>query len=319
MSEKEIPVIINPSAGRKSPFALWLESILIRPPSLSQEACWDGNKIGVEVVKAFHAEGLRAQPFITQTVGDIRETVQNLVSQGETTIVVAGGDGTINEAVHALAGTEASLGIIPMGTANSLAIELGIPLSVREAVHVIKGGHIRTVDVGRAGTHYFAMGAGLSYDAHVIKNVKLWLKRAIGSLAYIVQGLVEALSYPFPKLEITSEDRPLFRSEGYLAIIANARFYGGHFKAAPQALLDDGLLDVIVIKRREMWHLLKCLTTMRYRDVTKLSGVEYFQCRKLKITSEPRVPVHVDAEIAEMTPCEFECIPKALRVIAPVP
>lgn len=317
MGLKEIPVIINPKAGRKSRLALWLESVLIRPPSLPQEACWPGERIGAEVEKAFQVEGLQAKTFITKTIGDIKETIQNLVRQGERTIVVAGGDGTINEAVHALAGTEASLGILPIGTANSLAIELGIPFALCEAAHTIKTGRVRTVDVGRAGTHYFAMGAGLSYDSHVIKNVKPWLKYSIGSLAYIVQGLLEAFSYSFPKLEITSEDRPSFCTEGYLVIIANARFYGGHFKAAPLASLEDGLLDVIVIKRRELWHLLKCLTTMRYRDLTKIKDVEYFQCRRLKIVSNPSVEVHVDAEIAERTPCEFECIPKALRIITP--
>ncbi|HOW58462.1 MAG TPA: YegS/Rv2252/BmrU family lipid kinase, partial [Candidatus Omnitrophota bacterium] len=276
MEQREIPVIINPKAGRKSRFALWLEAILIQPPSLSEEGWWPGDRIGGEIVKAFHSEGLRAQPFITQTLGDIKKTVQDLVAQGERTIVVVGGDGTINEAVHGIAGTQTSLGIIPMGTANTLAIELGIPLAVQAAARVIREGQVRTIDVGKAGNYYFAMGAGLSYDAHVIKNVRSDSKRSIGSLAYIAQGLLESLTYPFPRLRVCSEDSPLFHSEGYLVIIANARFYGGHFKAAPRALLDDGLLDVIVMKNRRFWNLVQYVATMRYRDITKLSDVEYF-------------------------------------------
>ena len=317
MEPKEIPVIINPRAGRKSRFALWLEAVLIRPPSLHEEACWSGDRISAEVVRAFQREGLKPKLFITKTLGDIKTTVKKLVAEGERTIVVAGGDGTINEAVHDMAGTDVALGILPMGTANTLAIELGIPPALQEAVHVLAKGRVRTVDVGKAGNHYFAMGAGLSFDAQVIKNVKPSMKRLLGSLAYIFQGLLESLNYPFPRMEVRREDQPLFRSEGYLVIIANARFYGGHFKAAPRALLDDGLLDVVVMKSRRMWNLLKYTATMRYGDITKLSDVEYFQCRKVRILSEPSVQVHVDAEIAEATPCDFECLPQALRVIVP--
>lgn len=317
MDPKEIPVIVNPKAGRKSFFALWLEGLFIKQPSNSEEACWPGERIGGEVVKAFYREGLRAQPYITQTLGDIRTTVKKLITQGERTLVVVGGDGTINEAVHAIAGTEAALGIIPMGTANTLAIELGIPLKVQEAVRVIRDSNVRTMDVGKAGDHYFTMGAGMSYDAQVIKNVKPFLKKWLGSLAYITQGLWEALTYPFPKLEVSCEDRTLFHSEGHLVIVANARHYGGHFKAAPQASLSDGLLDVIVLKKHGFLDLIKYTTTMRYRDITKRSDVEYFQTRKLRITSDPPVPVHVDAEIVDKTPCVFECIPQALRVIVP--
>lgn len=316
MNSKEIPVIINAKAGRKSRFALALEALFLRSPTVTREAWWTAGMIKKGIVKAFHDEGIEPWIFVTRTLGDIKKTVRELVARGERLIVIAGGDGTINEAVHGVAGTETALGIIPLGTANTFSIELGIPFSIREAVRVIKQGRVRIVDVGKAGESFFAMGAGLSYDAHVIQKVKPLLKRAMGSLAYIVTGMWESLTYPFPVLKVESEDAGV-QTEGYLAIISNARFYGGHFKSAPAAKLDDGLLDVIVMKRKELWHLLKYTSAMRYRDITKLPDVVYFQCRRLKVTSEPKVPVHVDAEIAGETPCIFECIPQALRIVVP--
>jgi len=317
MNQTEIPVVINKKAGRKSLFAVGLEALLIRPPFLHKEACYPEERIGKKVVKAFSLEGLAARPYFAHTLEEVGVTIKALVAQGERTIVVAGGDGTFNAAVQIVAGSGTSLGLIPLGTANSLAVELGIPFSVREAAGVIKTGKVRTLDLGKAGDHFFAMGAGMSFDAHVIKKVDRGSKWAMGAMAYIAHGIVESLKYPFPLLKIESDDPVPVRSEGYLAIVANARYYGGHFKAAPRASMEDGLLDVVVMKRKGLRHLVHYLGLMRYRDITRCPNVDYFQCRRFCVTSDPAVPVHVDAEVVEMTPCVFECVPKALNMIVP--
>ncbi|MBU9889145.1 MAG: diacylglycerol kinase family lipid kinase [Candidatus Omnitrophica bacterium] len=313
----EIPVVINKKAGRKSFFAVALEALLIRPPFLHKEACDPEEKIGRKVVKAFSLEGLTARPHLAHTLDEVRSTMKRLVAQGEKTIVVAGGDGTFNAAVSAVVGTEVSLGLIPLGTANSLAVELGIPFSVREAARAIKTGKVRTLDLGKAGDHFFAMGAGMSFDAHVIKKVDRGSKWVMGAMAYIVHGILEAFRYPFPLLSLESEEPGGIRSAGYLVIVANARYYGGHFKVASRASLEDGLLDVVVMKRKGFRHLIHYLSSMRYRDVTRLPDVDYFQCRRLRVSSDTPVEIHVDAEIAGNTPCVFECVPKALRMIVP--
>lgn len=313
----EIPVVINKKAGRKSIFAVVLEAVLIRPPFLHKEACDPEEQIGRKVVKAFSLEGLTARPYLAHTLEEVKNTMKSLVAQGERTIVVAGGDGTFNAAVSVVAGTDIALGLIPLGTANSLAVELGIPFSVRDAARAIKTGKVRTLDLGKAGDHFFAMGAGMSFDAHVIKKVDRGSKWVMGAMAYIVHGILEAFHYPFPLLKAESEDPVPVRSEGYLVIVANARYYGGHFKAAPQASMEDGLLDVLVMKKKGFRHLIHYLSVMRYRDITRLADVDYFQCRRFRVTCDPAVPVHVDAEVVGMTPCVFECVPKALKMIVP--
>ena len=316
MGQPEIPVIINKRAGRKTPFSLWIEKLLLKPPMICKEAAWTGQRIEKEIVDAFYDRGLKARPFVTQAPGHAKQIAEILVRQGMKWIAIAGGDGTVNEVVNAVAGSDVALGIIPLGTANALAIELGIPFSIRGAVEVITRKNIRTVDLGKVGGRFFIMGAGVSFDAEVVKNVAPAFKRIFGAFAYILTGLWQAVRYPFPRIEVRSEDGSGHRAEGYLAIVANARFYGGYFRAAPKALLDDGLFNVLIMKKKRVWNLLRYVSVMRNGDVTTRGDVEYFRCRELRVTGDAPVPVHVDAETAEMTPCDFKCVPKALRVIA---
>ncbi|MFA6600796.1 MAG: diacylglycerol kinase family protein [Candidatus Omnitrophota bacterium] len=315
---QEIPVILNKNAGRKSALALWLERLVIRPDVVAKEWAWTGQQIEQAVIEAFHDRGVRARLFVTQSPGHATQIAQILLRQGEPLIAVAGGDGTINEAVNALAGSKTAVGILPLGTANTFAIELGIPFSIPGAVEIIMQKKVRTIDLGKAGNHYFMMGAGMSFDSHVIRKIRSHEKRSLGSVAYILTGISESLRYSFPRLRVESHDGlGAIKSDGYLVIVSNARFYGGCFKAAPRALLDDGLLDVIVMKKRRVWDLLRYLSVMRKADITRLSDVDYFQCRKFCVTAESEVEIHVDAEVAEKTPCTFECIPGALKVIVP--
>jgi diacylglycerol kinase (ATP) len=316
-SSKNIPVILNGKAGRKSAMARGLENLLIRSPRAAREATWTRRQIEDAIVDGFRQEGLETTLHITRAPEHAGQIARALLDQGAQTIAVAGGDGTINEVVNALAETRAQLGIIPLGTANAFAMELGIPLSIGDSIRVIREGKTRTLDAGKANRHFFAMGAGLSYEAHVIKKITPGFKYLFGSLAYIFQGIAESLSYPFPLLKIRVTKPSPSDHTGTMAIIANARFYGGPFQAAPDARLDDGLLDVVIMKRRNLSDLLRYLSTMRYGNITRLPDVEYLRCQSLTIESDQPVPVHVDAEIKESTPCTFECVPGALRVVIP--
>jgi YegS/Rv2252/BmrU family lipid kinase len=312
-----IPLILNRKAGRKSLIALGLEKWLIRAPHSAREAAWSNEQIENEILRVCRNENLNICLHKTLSAGHAKQIAQDLIRQGARVIAVAGGDGTVNEVINAAIGSETSLGIIPLGTANAFAIELGIPLSIQEALGVIKRGQIRTIDAGKAGQHYFAMGASMSYEAHVIKKISPGFKYLFGAMAYIFQGIAESFSYPFPLLKVKIDHEENIIHSGYLVIVANARFYGGHFRAAPDARMDDGLLDVLIMRKKKLGNLLKYMSTMRYGDITKLPDVEYLQCRRFQIDSEKQVPVHVDAEIRETTPCVFECIPNALRIIVP--
>lgn len=314
--EKEIPLIVNQTAGQRSQIALGLEKLLLGSPSLAESGNLSGERLRRILLDSFGKRGLRPHLLFTQGPGDAMRWAAELAQKKTSLVVVAGGDGTVNEVVNGIAGTETTLGVIPSGTGNSFAIELGIPFSIEEAVSVIRRGRVRSVDIGRAGRRFFAMAAGISFDTRVIKNVKPHLKRALGALSYLLQGVLESTRYPFPVLEVESEDASI-RTSGFLAIVSNARFYGGYFQPAPHALVDDGLLDVLVMKRKRFWELVNYLIAMRQGRILEVEGVETFTCRRVRISSDPPVSVHVDAEIAGETPCEFECVREALRVIVP--
>jgi YegS/Rv2252/BmrU family lipid kinase len=316
VEKEEIPLIMNRAAGQRSWMAFALEKLLLRPASIPRTACWPAEKIERAVLSSLRKEGLIGRPHFTEAPGDATRIAKRLAGERVRRLVVAGGDGTINEVANGLIGTETALGILPIGTANSYALELGLPFSLVKASRVIREGRVRTVDVGKAGERFFVMGAGMSFDARVIQAIKPRFKRLFGAVAFILTGAAESLSYSFPRLEVESEVVSA-EHEGYLVIIANARYYGGCFRVAPGASLEDGLLDVIVMKRKGLGNVLRYLFAARRGKLTGLADVDYFQCRRVSAECASPVPVHVDAEIASQTPCGFECVPRALRVICP--
>jgi YegS/Rv2252/BmrU family lipid kinase len=307
---------MNRVAGQRSWLALGLEKLLIQPPAFPRTAFWPWEKLEAEVVRSLEKAGFTVRPYFTEGPGDATETARKLAEEKARLVIVAGGDGTINEVVNGLAGRETALGILPLGTANSYATELNLPFSLEKGAELLLEGRVRTVDLGRVGKRFFAMGAGMGFDAEVIRKIRPAFKRLFGSLAFILTGIRESLRYPFPLLEAESEI-VAGEHEGYLVIVANARYYGGCFPVAPRASLEDGLLDVIVMKKKGLENVLRYLGAARRGNLTGLADVEYFQCHRVGVESASPVAVHVDAEIAETTPCEFECVPGALRVICP--
>src|SRR5258708_4489185 len=121
----------------------------------------------------------------TSVPGEAKEIAAAAVEQGFRIVVAAGGDGTINEVVNGLAGSEVALGVLPVGTMNVFAAELGLPGKLRDAWRLIEAGRVREIDLGRANRQYFVQLAGVGLDAQVVKETSLDLKRNLGPLAYL--------------------------------------------------------------------------------------------------------------------------------------
>ncbi len=254
---------------------------------------------------------------VTSHPGEAEALARHAVEEGFARIVAAGGDGTVNHVANGLAGSDAALGLLPLGTVNVFAMELGLPLNDLELCwDIIKRGNMRRVDLPSANGKYFVQLGGVGLDAQVVKETSLAFKRSFGPLSYLISAAQIAARQP-PKLLIESDNAPV--SEGSFVLIGNGRLYGGPFPFFKHAVTDDGLLDVVVFKRLGFLEIIKYLQDVVFSSDIRVPEVEYFQTRGLRITSEQDVPLELDGELAGNCPVDFQIQKKALRVLVPPP
>jgi YegS/Rv2252/BmrU family lipid kinase len=251
----------------------------------------------------------------TTAPGEAETLARHAVQEGFEKIIAAGGDGTIHEVVNGLANSTATLGLLPIGTVNVFAMELGLPSNNLDLCwDIIRGDHTRLVDLPSANEKYFVQLAGVGLDAQVVKETSARLKRNFGPLSYLISAAQVASRRP-PRLFIESEDTSV--EEGSFVLVGNGRRYGGPFPFFKQAVIDDGLLDVVVFKQLGYLEIIKYLQDVFFSSEIRLPEVEYFQTRALRVTSEQPVPVELDGELVGNCPVEFQMRERALRVLTP--
>jgi YegS/Rv2252/BmrU family lipid kinase len=246
--------------------------------------------------------------------GDAEAQAERAVDAGFGTIVAAGGDGTINEVVNGIGSAPIALGILPMGTVNVLAMELGIPFDLVAAWKVIRNGRIKLIDEATANGHIFVQMAGVGTDAEVIARNNRQVKQMLGPLSYLLTATQVAAERP-PRLQVTSEDHP--DVSGSFVLVGNGRLYGGPFPLFAHADMQDGLLDVYVFKYMNYLHLMRYFRGMVFGSLSKFSDVTYFKARRLLVEASMPVPLEADGEVAGHSPVEFAVRRRKLRVIVP--
>jgi len=250
----------------------------------------------------------------TSAPGDARAVAAQAVEEGFTTVVAAGGDGTVNEVVNGIAGSDVALGILPVGTMNVFAAELGLPGDLEEAWAVIRGGRTRRVDLLRANSQYFVQLAGVGLDAQVVQATSVNFKKNFGPLSYLISAAQIAAKAP-PRLVVESDG--VMRA-GSFVLIGNGRYYGGPFAVFKDARIDDGKLDVLIFKDLGYLDIARYLGAIFVGKHTYLPDVEYFQTRKAIVRSDEEVPVEVDGEVVTNLPVTFRISSRKLRVVVPV-
>jgi diacylglycerol kinase (ATP) len=254
---------------------------------------------------------------VTSHSGEAEALARRAVEEGFTRIVAAGGDGTVSQVANGLAGSNAILGVLPMGSVNVFAMELGLPLhNLQRCWDIIEDTNLRLVDMPSANDKYFVQLAGVGLDAQVVKETSLAFKRSFGPLSYLISAAQIAARQP-PKLFIESEHTSV--EEGSFVLVGNGRLYGGPFPFFKQAVINDGLFDVVVFKRLGYLEIIRYLQDVVFSADIKVPEIEYFQTRQLRITSEQDVPLELDGELAGNCPVDFRIRKRALRVLAPVP
>lgn len=253
---------------------------------------------------------------VSSEAGEARYLAAEAVREGAETIVAAGGDGTVNEVLNGLAGADVRLGILPVGTMNVFAAELGIPQgNVEKAWRVIDQGLEVKVDCPMANEACFVQLAGVGLDAEVVRRTSLESKKAWGPLSYLLTLVHVAAASP-PRVRISCEGGA--EREGSFVLIGNGRFYGGPFPVFKRASLTDGLLDVLIFQNQSHWDVVRYFQAIAFGTHPELPDVEYLQTPSLRVTSDCEVPVELDGEVAGVLPCHFRMAPRRLRVLSPL-
>ncbi len=252
---------------------------------------------------------------LTASAGDAREIAHAALSEEFDAIVAAGGDGTVNEVANGVAGSEIPFGILPVGTMNVFASDLGIPQNnLQAAWRIIEFGRARELDLPMANDKFFVQLAGIGLDAEVVRLTTPESKKSLGPLSYMLT-LAQIVAERPPRIQVESEGRPA--CEGCFVLVGNGRFYGGPFVLFPEARPDDGLLDVLVFKNQSHWDVVRYVQAVAFGNHPELPDVESFQTRSMRVSSDGRVPVELDGEPADFLPCTFTFSPHKFRVLAP--
>ncbi|PZS07960.1 MAG: diacylglycerol kinase, partial [Chloroflexi bacterium] len=246
--------------------------------------------------------------------GDATRLARFAVTGKLDAVLVAGGDGTLNEAVQGIAGSDTALGTLPYGTVNVWARELAMPLNPVEAAHAIVDGRIERIDLGLTNGRYFMLMTGIGLDGEIVRRAQALKhhKRRFGILPYVAAVLLTVPRYRGADLELRY-DGLIRRVHAVMVIIGNTRLYGGRFYLTPSAVATDGRLDVCMVKGRGPLafgrHALPLILAGRLAQ----GDVEVLRVRQLEVTADSPLAVQADGELIGTTPTTIEIQPRALR------
>lgn len=259
--------------------------------------------------------GAEIELIPTERAGDAEAAARGASARGVDAVIAAGGDGTINEVLNGLAGSATPLGVIPCGTANVLAAELGLPRLPEALAALLAHGPVRDIWVGQAGGRRFALMASAGIDADIVRDVEPALKRSIGKGAF-VWALLGALARYSPKnLVVRVGDRALAASQ---VLVAKAARYGGNFVAAPQASIDRPEFIVYAINAPSCCAVLGLAAALVRGRLAQHPMVEMLRAREVSLESADEAALQADGELFGTLPARIAIDPRQARVIAPV-
>jgi diacylglycerol kinase (ATP) len=303
--------VVGPYAGRTF--------IIVNPAAGQDETKRLRHRLG----GAFAERGAAFDLEVTQHAGHAAVLARQAADLGYRAVCVVGGDGTLAEAASGLAGTGVPIAIVPRGTANQVAQNLGIPQPLDRAVETAVNGIATPVDLGRVNGRAFALVAGAGFDAAVMQRATRSLKERWGFAAYIYAAVKESLSASPARFRITADGRTL-EVDAVTVMLANV---GELFSAyiplrlplapSPTNSWQDGLLEVVIIAPRNPPELARILWRTANRKFAGDDRLIHFQAREITIETDQPVPVQVDGDPSGHTPVTATVEPGGLRVLLP--
>jgi lipid kinase YegS len=292
-----------------------------KPRSKRVHLILNGKVAGNDALRAAiarqRAAGHRIEVRVTWEKGDARRFVSEA---GKVDLLIAaGGDGTLNEVLHGLMNVPEAvrpiLGIVPLGTANDFATGCGIPDDPAKALALCMRGEGAPIDVGKANDDWFINAASSGFGAEITATTSPELKRLLGPAAYTVMGAILAVNLQQYRGRLILPDRDITNT-GPVAIVGNGRQTGGGIQVAPRAFIDDGLLDVLIVRQISPTALLAAA-----RELQQLPPdgeyISYWQTPWLEVYPEEEIPVNLDGEPLRFSAVRYEAVPKAIQLIVP--
>lgn len=252
--------------------------------------------------------------LVTEYPRHATELCRQALQEGYRIIVAVGGDGTVNEVARPMVGTEYHLGIIPLGSGNGLARHLQIPTDIDEAIRVINIGHVKKIDTVEINDQIFVSIAGIGFDALVAKKFAQQNRR--GLWGYLKVTIREYFRYRPRKFKLIVDGKRLYREALFISF-ANSDQFGYRTTIAPEASADDGMIDVVIVKKIPLWQTLLWLPALFFRKINRSPYVEIIKAKEVDIRNKVKT-INLDGEPVKVGKrLHIHIIPSSLNVIVP--
>lgn len=292
---KRARIIYNPSAGRET---------FIKDLPMTLER--------LEIA------GYEVSAHATTGAGDATEAAKIAVERKYDLLVVAGGDGTVNEVINGIAELEnrPNLGLIPAGTTNDFARALSIPRDTKKALDIILAGELMLFDVGKINDKYFINMAGGGELTELTYDVPIQLKSMIGQLAYYIKG-IEMLPFLRPSRVRIEYDGTVFDEELMVFLISNTSSVAGFEKLAPNAKVNDGYFDLIILKKVNLAEFIRIATLALRGAHIDDKNIVYAQAKRINIFPDDQLQLNIDGDFGGMLPGEVTNLGQHVKFFIP--
>ncbi|WP_067725259.1 diacylglycerol kinase [Oceanobacillus damuensis] len=270
------------------------------------------------ILERLEVAGYETSAHATTCEGDGIKAAKIAVERGYDLVVAAGGDGTINEVINGLAEREGrpKLGIIPSGTTNDFARALHIPRDIKSAVDIIVSGKSMFLDIGKVNDHYFINIAGGGKLTELTYDVPSKLKTMLGQLAYYMKG-IEMLPSLKPTRVKIEYDGQVMEEDIMLFLVSNTNSVGGFEKLAPDAKMNDGYFDLLILRKINLAEFIQIATLAVRGEHLKSKNIIYTQARNITVHNDEKMQLNIDGEYGGLLPGKFTNLQRHIEFCVP--
>jgi YegS/Rv2252/BmrU family lipid kinase len=262
-------------------------------------------------------QGIDERTFLTESLEHACELATDASADDNCRLVVAaGGDGTVREVAHGLAGSDKAMIVVPGGTENLLANELGMGRSVKSIINAFEKGEVVELDLGRINGRLFTCVAGFGWDGDVIKKVSSRRKGNMSHLNYFWPIWETFWEHKFPVIRVEADGEEVFNDKG-LVFVGNISRYAIGLGVCRDAKFDDGLLDICAMRCASKWKLVKLSLMVIFKKHPESKDVVYRKAGRVAVSSEAEVNSEIDGDPGPGLPIGIDLMPKAVKVLVP--